>query len=158
SLSKDEIQLQEFVRRSLGIIQEIWQPPGRWFFLFFLLCALIILAKGHWVIVRFLKNIMPRFPEGHLRRSIFVSGLAFGRVDVIGLALGFIYFGTHWNDWSDPDVDALITQVNHSALAAAWLIGLGSALLSVHHVSWRLPRISHETALALRPFPGLLAI
>ncbi|MEO7052903.1 MAG: mechanosensitive ion channel domain-containing protein, partial [Rhodanobacter sp.] len=62
----------------------------------------------------------------------------------------------NWNGILDPDLDALAAAAVRLVWFAAYVTGLGRALLSVRRPSWRLPALSDLVAQRLRPFPWLL--
>ncbi|HDR9342718.1 TPA: mechanosensitive ion channel family protein, partial [Burkholderia multivorans] len=56
-----------------------------------------------------------------------------------------------------PAMSDLWDQFVKLAATCALIAGLGRALLCTKHPSWRLPALADPVALAMRPFPGVLA-
>jgi small-conductance mechanosensitive channel len=137
---------------------DAWQPPNRLPLLLCLGAALLLLAIGRLLLERMLYLLAARaLPEGHLRRSATAAGVALGSVLVYGLAAQLVRMGLDWNDTFDPALDELAGSLVRRVCFAAFVAGLGRALLSVAHPSWRLPTLSNAAARRLRLFPGLLA-
>ncbi|HET6805008.1 MAG TPA: DUF3772 domain-containing protein [Frateuria sp.] len=136
---------------------DAWQSPDR---LPLLLClgAALLLVAGRLLLERALIFLTMRAtPNSHLRRSAMAAGVALGAVLVFGLAAQLARMGLGWNDRLDPDLDELARSLVRRVYFAAFVAGLGRALLSVRHPSWRLPTLSNTAARRLRLFPGLLA-
>ncbi|WP_126537470.1 DUF3772 domain-containing protein [Aerosticca soli] len=146
----------------LGLIRDdlatAWQPPHRWPFLGGLGVALALLLGGRRVIEQALFVLARRLPQGRLRRSSRALGVALAYVSVLGLAAESVYLGLNWHDTLDPDLAGFARSVVQVLLFAAYVAGLGRALLSARHPSWRLIGLSDAAAARLRPVPRLLAI
>ncbi|CAM5250644.1 Mechanosensitive ion channel protein MscS OS=Rhodanobacter lindaniclasticus OX=75310 GN=B1991_12125 PE=3 SV=1 [Rhodanobacter lindaniclasticus] len=85
------------------------------------------------------------------------AAVALTAVLTTGLAAQLAYLGLDWNGILDDDLAALVSGAVGLVYFAAYLTGLGRALLSVRRPSWRLPTLSNLTAQRIRPFPWLLA-
>ena len=134
-----------------------WQPPNRQPLLWCLVAAVALLIGGRWTLEQLLLRLARRhLPEGHLRRSAMVTAVALTAVFTTGLAARLAYAGLNWNDLLDTNLDALATATVRLVYFAAFVTGLGRALLAVKHPSWRLPNLSDLAARRLRPFPWLL--
>ncbi|MGC1549408.1 MAG: mechanosensitive ion channel domain-containing protein, partial [Rhodanobacter sp.] len=122
-----------------------------------LLGALLLLARGRWLCERVLLGLVSRhLPEGHLRRSAMAAIVALSVTLSMGLAAQLVYLALNWNGTFDDDLDQLAQSLVKAAFFAAFVTGLGRALLSVKRPSWRLPALSDQTAQGLRWFPWLL--
>jgi potassium-dependent mechanosensitive channel len=138
-------------------ISSAWQPDNRTPFLLCLLGAVLLIVPGRWVAERLVLAMAKRFmPEGHFRRSAMAVILTLTVTLSIGVAFWLVYQGLNWNDTLDEDLDTLIQAIVRTAFFSAFVAGLGRALLSFHHPSWRLPTLMEGTAHALRWFPWLL--
>src|SRR5690606_5262439 len=73
-----------------------------------------------------------------------------------GLAAELAYLGLNWNDILDDDTATLAHAAVQLVCFAAYVVGLGRALLSVRRPSWRLPALTDRVAQCLRPFPWWL--
>ncbi len=134
-----------------------WQPPNREPLLLCLIGAVLLLGVGRWLLDRLLLRLATRrVPDGHLRRSAMATAVALTAVLTTGLAAQLVYLGVNWNDILDRDLDALARAVVRLVLFAAYVTGLGRALLSVRRPSWRLPALSDFAAQRLRRLPWLL--
>jgi len=137
---------------------DAWQPPSRLPLLLCLGVALLLILAGRLLLERLLYLLAARaMPDGHLRRSATAAGIALGSVLVYGVAAQLVRMGLDWNDTLDPGLDELAGSLVRRVCFAAFVAGLGRALLSVAHPTWRLPTLSNAAARRLRLFPGLLA-
>ncbi|MEO7050079.1 MAG: DUF3772 domain-containing protein [Rhodanobacter sp.] len=153
----DTARLDRLGTRSSAAWRTAWQPPNRQPLLFCLIGAALLLGVGRLALDRLLLRLATRrVPDGHLRRSAMATAVALTAVLTTGLAAQLVYLGVNWNDVLDPDLDALARSVVRLVLFAAFVTGLGRALLSVHRPSWRLPALSDLAAQRLRWMPWLL--
>jgi small-conductance mechanosensitive channel len=158
SLPDDLARLKRLRAHVADAWQDAWQPPNRLPLLFCLSAALLLLVTGRLLLERSLIFLAARvMPDSHLRRSATAFGIALGAVLVFGLAAQLVRLGLDWNDTLDPGLDELALSLVRRVSFAAFVAGLGRALLAVRHPSWRLPTLSNAAARRLRLFPGLLA-
>lgn len=140
-------------------IRAAWQPPNRTLFLTCLLAAALLLGVGRWLLERqLLRLTQNRMAAGRLRRSALALAIAVLTALNTGLAAQLVYWSVNWNGLLDDDLAALAHQMVRLVLLSAYVAGLGRALLSAIRPSWRLPDLADAEALALRPFPWLLAM
>jgi potassium-dependent mechanosensitive channel len=138
-------------------IADSWQPDNRVPFILCLIGAVLLITPGRQLGERLSFAIAQRYmPEGHLRRSALTVTFTLTVTLSIGVAAWLIYQGLNWNDTLDEDLDALAQAIIRAAFLASFVAGLGRALLSYRHPSWRLPNLMDVTAHALRWFPWLL--
>ncbi len=153
----DMVRLNRLGARSADAWRAAWQPPNRRPLLLCLIGAALLLGVGRWLLDSLLLRLATRHvPDGHLRRSAMAVAVALTAVFTTGLAAQLVYLGLNWNDILDPELDALARAVVRLVLFAAYITGLGRALLSARRPSWRLPALSDLAAQRLRPFPWLL--
>ena len=153
----DLARLDRLGARSAEVWRAAWQPPNRKPLLSCLIGAALLLGVGRWLLDRLLLRLATRrVPDGHLRRSAMATAVALTAVFTTGLAAQLVYLGVNWNDVLDPDLDALARGVVRLVLFAAFVTGLGRALLSVRRPSWRLPALSDLAAQRLHWMPWLL--
>ncbi|UGB39808.1 DUF3772 domain-containing protein [Frateuria soli] len=158
SLPDDLARLRRLRAHMADAWHDAWQPPNRQPLLLCLGAALLLVVAGGLMLERLLRFLAARMvPDGHLRRSATAFGIALGTVLVFGLAAQLVRMGLDWNDTLDPTLDELALSLVRRVSFAAFVAGLGGALLAVRHPSWRLPTLSDAAARRLRPFPGLLA-
>lgn len=158
SSPEDSRRLGAVVNELATMWHSAWQP-GKWF----TSAILLLLALGVWTLGRTAVEravswvCLHRLPKGRLRRS----AVAFARVSVTVLAtacvLNLVYLVFVQGQELTPAMSSIVTQFISLALSCALLAGLGRALLSTEHPSRRLPAISDPVALALKPFPSVLA-
>jgi potassium efflux system protein len=155
----DDIQrLKRLGSNAADSWHEAWQAPNRRPLLVCLALALLLLIGGRWLLDRlWLRMATRHVPDGHLRRSAMATAVALTAVLTTGLAAQLVHLGLNWNDILDRDLDALASGIVRLVCFAAYVTGLGRALLSVRRPSWRLPAaLSDLTVQRLRPFPWLL--
>ncbi|MDO1529739.1 DUF3772 domain-containing protein [Fulvimonas sp. R45] len=134
-----------------------WQPPGRWPLLLCLLGAALVLLFGHRPLGRrLLGAACRRLPDGHLRRSAMAVGTVLSVTLDVGLAALLAHLAVDWNDALGDELDELARALVTTAFFAAYVAGLGHAVLSARRSSWRLPALSDEAAQSLRALPWLL--
>ncbi|OOG47041.1 DUF3772 domain-containing protein [Rhodanobacter sp. C01] len=141
----------------MAVIGQAWQPPNRVPFVLCLIIAVLLLSVGRWLIERAVVNVTTnRMPAGRLRRSALAVAVTLASTLAIGLAAHFAYLALNWNDLLDEDLDDLARKMARLVTFAAFMAGLGRAMLSNKRPSWRLPALSDEAAHRLRSFPWLL--
>ncbi|MGN6327703.1 MAG: DUF3772 domain-containing protein [Rhodanobacter sp.] len=157
TLPGDLQRLKRLGTRLANAWGEAWQPPNRQPLLLCLIGAVLLLGGGRWALERALLELAKRHvPDGHLRRSAMAVAVALTAVLTTGLAAQLLYLGLNWNDILDDDTAALAHATVRLVCFAAYVVGLGRALLSVRRPSWRLPAITDLVAQCLRPFPWWL--
>ncbi|HWU78381.1 MAG TPA: DUF3772 domain-containing protein [Rhodanobacter sp.] len=153
----DKARLARLAGRGAAAWREAWQPSNRQPLVLCLLGAALLLGVGRWLLERLLLQLATRrVPDGHLRRSAMATAVALTAVLTTGLAAELVYLGLNWNDILDPDLDALAGSAVRLVCFAAFVTGLGRALLSAERPSWRLPALSDLAARRLRRIPWLL--
>ncbi|RDS86858.1 DUF3772 domain-containing protein [Dyella psychrodurans] len=136
---------------------DAWQPENRLTWILCLLGALLLIVPGRWLVERVVLALASRYmPEGHLRRSALAVIFTLTVTLSIGFAACLVYLGFNWNDTLEDDVATFAQSIVRSVFFSAFIAGLGRALLSVKHPSWRLPAMANSTARDLRWFPWLL--
>ncbi|WP_043795708.1 DUF3772 domain-containing protein [Rhodanobacter sp. OR87] len=154
----DVARLKRLGARFADAMAQAWQPPNRQPLAWCLIAAALLLGGGRRILERLLLTFSTRHvPDGHLRRSAMAAAVALAAVLTTGLAAQLAYLGLNWNDILDDDLAALATSVVGLVFFAAYVTGLGRALLSVPRPSWRLPALSDLAAQRLHLFPWLLA-
>ncbi|HUA80654.1 MAG TPA: DUF3772 domain-containing protein, partial [Dyella sp.] len=134
-----------------------WQPGNRLPLALCLIGALLLIVPGRWLVERWVLALASRYmPDGHLRRSALAVIFTLTVTLSIGVAARLVYLGFNWNDTLGEEVETFALSIVHTVFFAAFIAGLGRALLSVNHPSWRLPALTKFTARSLRWFPWLL--
>ncbi|KZC36538.1 MULTISPECIES: DUF3772 domain-containing protein [Rhodanobacter] len=154
----DMVRFKRLGARFAGAMAQAWQPPNRQPLMWCLVTAALLLVGGRRLLEWLLLLLAARHvPDGHLRRSAMATAVALSAVLTTGLAAQLAYQGLNWNGILDNDLAALATSVVGLVYFAAYVTGLGRALLSVRRPSWRLPALSDLAAQRLHLFPWLLA-
>ncbi|KZC23231.1 mechanosensitive ion channel protein MscS [Rhodanobacter thiooxydans] len=155
----DMVRFKRLGARFAGAVAQAWQPPNRQPLMWCLVAAALLLGGGRRLLERLLLTFSTHHvPDGHLRRSAMATAVALSAVLTTGLAAQLAYLGLNWNGILDDDLAALAAAAVGLVYFAAYVTGLGRALLSVQRPSWRLPALSDLAAQRLRPFPWLLAV
>lgn len=141
-----------------GALAQAWQPANRLPFIACLLAAVALLAGGRRLLEHKLLEMAAKYlPSGHLRRSAMALLITLCTTFTYGLAVWLVYLAVNWGGVYDQDLDDLVRPIVKLMFFAATMAGLGRAMLSVKHPSWRLPPISDDLAKRLWPFPTMLA-
>lgn len=147
-------RVKELLLEGAGVA---WQPDNRWPLLLCLIGAVLLIVPGRWLAERAALALASRYlPDGHLRRSAMSVTFTLAVTLSIGLAAWLAYLGFNWNDTLDEDMETFAQGIVRTVFFSAFIAGLGRALLSVRHPSWRLPALTKFTARSLRWFPWLL--
>lgn len=157
SFPEDSTRLQRVENLFADSVDSAWQPGNRLPFVLCLICALVLIVPGRSLVERLALSMAIRYmPDGHFRRSALAVIFTLTVTLSIGAAAWLVYQGFNWNDTLDENLDTLALATVRTAFFAAFIAGLGRALLSYDHPSWRLPALMDATAAALRWFPWLL--
>lgn len=133
--------------------------PG-WIFgtMCWILAAGLVATLGRRYLETFLAWVgIHHLPEGRLRRSFLAAATALTTLAAVVLAFNFLDLAFTRNDEVVDDVRAFADKLVGLSIFCGLIAGLGRAFLSTHRPSWRLPQISDQVALALKPFPPLTA-
>ena len=134
-------------------------PAHRATFLLSLAGALLLAVVGTWMAERVLVRLAPaRLPAGRLRRSLLAAASVLAYVVLIGMAVQLFWTGLETNGNLHDGLQTLAKATVRLAVFAAFIVGLGHALLSRKRSSWRLPGISDDLAKRLSPYPWWIAI
>ena len=153
----DMAHLKQLGSNVLATLRQAWQPPNRTPFILCLIIAALLMSVGRWLIERTLVWVSTaHMPAGQLRRSALAVAVTLAYTLAIGLTAHFVYLALNWNDLLSEDLDELAEKLVRAVTFAAFLIGLGRAMLSTSRPTWRLPALSDDSAHRLHPFPWLL--
>jgi len=156
--SDDSEKISGFVDELTGAAALSWEPGWRFGTLAWLLAAGLVAPLGRRYLEEFLAWVgIHHLPEGRLRRSFLAAATAITTLAAVVLAFNFLDLAfTRHDDVVDEVRDFADKLVGLSVLCGL-IAGLGRAFLSTRRPSWRLPNISNEVAMALKPFPPLTA-
>lgn len=163
-LSLQSLELiQESVIADLGVVLQVFHElnaslshVATWVFWLLaglaLLWALSLLLIGRW----FRRYILLRAQSTRLRRTLLaVFTVAFYMLFATGsvaLLLSVFLFADELSD----ELHLFLRQFVMAVAVAAYIAGLGRALLSPHKPTWRLPHLPNEVATSLASLPWLL--
>lgn len=135
-----------------------WQPAQRVGTVLWLVFALAVWSLGRRLLERGVAWFcLTQLPETRLRRSALALATALTTVLTTALAAQIV-FSTFTRGYElTPEFQELIAQLGKLMMTSALIAGLGRALLCTRHPSWRLPALADPVALAMKPFPTVLA-
>ncbi|MBV4367675.1 DUF3772 domain-containing protein [Erwinia sp. BNK-24-b] len=156
--SDDNEKVKDFLTELADTAVLAWQPGWRIGTAFWIVLAGLVATFGRRYMEEFLAWVgINRLPEGRLRRSFLAAAIAMTTLAAIVLAFNFLDLAfTRQPDVTD-DVRDFADKLVGLSIFCGLIAGLGRAFLSTRRPSWRLPTISNEVALALKPFPPLMA-
>lgn len=135
-----------------------WEPGWRVGTVGWLLAALLVMTLGRRYSEEFLAWVsIHKLPEGRLRRSFLAAAIALTTLAAVVLTFNFLSLAFVRRDEVSSDVQDFISRLVQLSVYCGLIAGLGRAFLSTRRPSWRLPSISSEVALALKPFPPITA-
>lgn len=135
-----------------------WEPGWRFGTIGWLIAAMLVMTLGRRYGEEFLAWVsIHKMPEGRLRRSFLASAIALTTLAAVVLTFNFFALAFARRDEVSSDVQDFIMRLVQLSVYCGLIAGLGRAFLSTRRPSWRLPAISNEVALALKPFPPITA-
>jgi len=155
----DLARLQPLANEMQEAGARLWAPGNRAPVLLALVLALLAITVGDLLAERGLARLAQRvLPGGRLRRSLLVIAIVAVNMAMVALALqGFLQTVRARAEFG-PLSSKLVALVDESVLYIVFVTSLGRALLANARPSWRLPSLSNELALRLRPYPWLVAL
>lgn len=159
SWSADFPRLQKFADSILVVFNQALEKENKNFFFSGIILAFFTVVVINRVMRKLIRLIaIEKIPTGRARRSLVAAGIVLNNVLISGLSTYFIYAGLNWNDIVSPSLHAYLVYLIKTIVFASLITGLGNALFSVRHESWRLPPLSNSLVKALQPYPWLIAI
>ncbi|MDF3835247.1 DUF3772 domain-containing protein [Cupriavidus basilensis] len=156
--AEDQERLGAFKDQVVPMLQLAWQPGQRGTTALLLVLALAVWSLGRRLIERALAWVcLTRLPETRLRRSALALATALSTVATTALAVQIAYTAFTRRYDLPPELQDLLGELAKLMLTSALIAGLGRALLCTRHPSWRLPALADPVALAMKPFPTVLA-
>jgi small-conductance mechanosensitive channel len=155
---EDGQRLGAFEEQLIPLWQLAWQPGQR-----AVTAMLVFLALAAWLIGRRLIEralawvCLTKLPETRLRRSALATATALATVVTTAVAVQIVCFAFTRYYEPQPQLQDLIRELVKLTLTSALISGLGRALLCTRQPSWRLPALADQVALAMSPFPAVLA-
>ncbi len=156
--SDDSSKIGDFVDELTSTAALSWEPGWRLGTLAWLLAAVLVATLGRRYLEEFLAWVgIHHLPEGRLRRSFLAAATAMTTLAAVVLAFNFLDQAFTRHDEVIDDVRDFADKLVGLSIFCGLIAGLGRAFLSTRRPSWRLPNISNEVAMALKPFPPLTA-
>ncbi|MGU7815961.1 DUF3772 domain-containing protein [Burkholderia sp. AW49-1] len=158
-LSPDDVQrLDDFNDELRDMLRSSWTPGQRALTTLLTIAALAAWLGGRRIVERGLAWFcLNRLPPTRLRRSALALATAFSTLLATAVAVQILYLALARHAELTSSMTDLWGQFAKLAVTCALIAGLGRALLCTKHPSWRLPALADPVALAMRPFPGVLA-
>ncbi|WP_259267253.1 DUF3772 domain-containing protein [Buttiauxella sp. BIGb0471] len=155
---KDAVRFGDFGTQVGEAWDQAWSEEWRLSTSIYLLLALGIGLFGRRGLDSPMNWVLPRWlPQGRFRRSFLACFTTLSTMLTLGISMQLLcYIFTRLPDtsaWINEFAEQLVELTYFSAVIA----GLGIALLSNSHPSWRLPGIADPLAKTLSSFPILLA-
>lgn len=155
---EDQQRLSAFKDQVVPLWQLAWQPGQQAVTTLLVLLALAVWLIGRRLIERALAWFcLTQLPESRLRRSALALATALATVVTTAVAVQIVCFAFTRYYEPTPQLQDLISELGKLTLTSALISGLGRALLCTRHPSWRLPALADRVALAMSPFPAVLA-
>ncbi|PHH43891.1 DUF3772 domain-containing protein [Pseudomonas putida] len=154
----DRQRLKFFIDQVSVTWATVWAPGQRVF-----TCVLVLLALAFWTVGRRLAErgltwlCIHRMPEGRLRRSALAFASALATLGTTAIALHLLFYACTRHEPLTPMLQTFSEEFEKAVYACVLITALSRALLSTQHPSWRLPAMADSVALALRPYPRILA-
>ncbi|QBR31754.1 MULTISPECIES: DUF3772 domain-containing protein [Pseudomonas] len=154
----DRQRLNFFINQVKLTWTTVWAPGQRFF-----TCVLMLLALAFWTVGRRLAErgltwlCIHRMPEGRLRRSALAFASALATLGTTAIALHLLFYACTRHEPLTPMLQTFSEEFEKAVYACVLITALSRALLSTQHPSWRLPAMADSVALALRPYPRILA-
>ncbi|QGU88299.1 DUF3772 domain-containing protein [Erwinia sorbitola] len=156
--SDDSSKISDFVDELATTAALSWEPGWRFGTVLWLLCAGLVATLGRRYLEEFLAWVgIHHLPEGRLRRSFLAAATAVTTLAAVVLAFNFLDLAFTRHDEVVDEVRNFADKLVGLSVLCGLIAGLGRAFLSTRRPSWRLPNISNEVALALKPYPPLTA-
>jgi small-conductance mechanosensitive channel len=157
-LTGDRERLRDFIEQANNSIKIAWQPGQRLFSVTLMVLALLIWTWGRRLAERGLTWLcIHRMPEGRLRRSTLALASVVATILTTACAMQVLFYALTRQLPLSTMMQNFADEFEKLIYTCVLITGLSRAMLSTKHPSWRLPAISDSVALAIEPFPRLLA-
>ncbi|ABO56509.1 DUF3772 domain-containing protein [Burkholderia vietnamiensis] len=155
---EDVKRLDAFDAELRDMLRSSWTPGQRAITTLLVLSAFAAWLGGRRVVERGLAWVcLNRLPATRLRRSALALATALSTLLATAVAVQILYLALARHYELTPAMSDLWDAFAKLAVTCALIAGLGRALLCTRHPSWRLPALADSVALAMKPFPGVLA-
>jgi small-conductance mechanosensitive channel len=154
----DRLRFSMFFDQARAVASAAWIPGERLITSTLLLLSLLCWTLGRRLAERGLTWLcIHRMPEGRLRRSSLALASVLATVLTVGLALQLLFYTFTRETPLTPVLTTFSQEFEKVAYTCVLITALSRALLSTQHPSWRLPALADPVAVALKPYPRILA-
>ncbi|MCQ8227064.1 MULTISPECIES: DUF3772 domain-containing protein [Pantoea] len=154
----DGEKISDFIAELQDTAALSWESGWRFGTIAWLFAAMLVMTLGRRYSEEFFAWVsIHKMPEGRLRRSFLAATTALTTLAAVVLTFNFIALAFTRRDEVSGDVQDFVERLVQLSVYCGLIAGLGRAFLSTRRPSWRLPAISNEVALALKPFPPFTA-
>ncbi|MEG3112684.1 MULTISPECIES: DUF3772 domain-containing protein [Pantoea] len=155
----DGEKINDFLSELQDTAAMSWESGWRFGTIAWLVAAMLVMTLGRRYSEEFLAWVsIHKMPEGRLRRSFLAATIALTTLAAVVLTFNFIALALTRRDEVSTDVQDFVDRLVQLSVFCGLIAGLGRAFLSTRRPSWRLPALSNEVALALKPFPPITAV
>ncbi|MXP66307.1 mechanosensitive ion channel family protein [Pantoea sp. Nvir] len=155
----DKKKIDDFLHALKDTATLSWESDSWFSTIAWLLGALLVMILGCGYSEDFVTWIsIHKIPAGHLRRSFLASAIVLTNLTSVVLTVNFIALALVRHDKVSNNVQNFVSSLLNLSFFCGMIVGLGRAFLSMRRPSWRLPAISNEMAIALKPFPLITAV
>lgn len=155
----DGEKINDFLSELQNTAAMSWESGWRVGTIAWLVAAMLVMTLGRRYSEEFLAWVsIHKMPEGRLRRSFLAATIALTTLAAVVLTFNFIALALTRRDEVSTDVQDFVDRLVQLSVFCGLIAGLGRAFLSTRRPSWRLPALSNEVALALKPFPPITAV
>ncbi|WP_019446982.1 DUF3772 domain-containing protein [Cupriavidus sp. BIS7] len=156
--AEDRDRLGAFTDEIVPMLRQAWLPAQRVATIVLLVIALAVWTLGRRLLERGVAWFcLTQLPETRIRRSALALATALTTVITTAVAVRVAYAAFTGGDYLPPELQDLMSELAKLTMTSALIAGLGRALLCTRHPSWRLPAMADPVALAMKPFPTMLA-
>jgi len=156
--AEDRDRLGAFTDEIVPMLRQAWLPAQRAATIVLLVIALAVWTLGRRLLERGVAWFcLTQLPETRIRRSALALATALTTVVTTAVAVRVAYAAFTGGDYLPPELQDLMSELAKLTMTSALIAGLGRALLCTRHPSWRLPAMADPVALAMKPFPTMLA-
>ncbi|TBV04472.1 DUF3772 domain-containing protein [Stutzerimonas kirkiae] len=154
--SEDARLIGDFFQQLRGVLAQAWSAGL--VSALYLALALLVGWYGRGLLDRFLTWCCIHWlPLGRLRRSALTFASSLDTFLVAFIAVTLLCQSLFRHADAGSEIAILADNLTEMTLFSALIAGIGRALLANDRPSWRLPAMDDAVALALKPFPLLLA-
>ena len=155
---EDRQRLGAFTDEIVPMLEQAWSPAQRIATIVLLAIALAVWSLGRRLLERGAAWFcLTQLPEARIRRSALALATALATVITTAVAVRIAYAAFTGGDEISPELQDLMSEIAKLTMTSALIAGLGRALLCTRHPSRRLPALADPVALAMKPFPTMLA-